>query len=743
MCRYALLVAVVCAALCGNYVVMGQSKRSDRSVADLVADLQKGDKEKLQALQELATLGDKAAAAVPALIELLPIKNEDVRLNAALVLGKIGTPAVEPLQKAFASPDSDVRFYAVWSLSFIGPRARGATPVLVKALKDPAPDVRRKAAYALSQVDADPALVVGPLVSALGDSDADVRQTAAASLPKMSKAAVPVLIESLQSDKQELRLAAIKILGEIGAPAAAAVDKLKPFLLQPNKGAAEVAADALAGIGTPSSIAVLTGAANDDDAKVRALAVQALHKIGAPAVPTFVDLLGAKHLDVRRQAASLLGSMQVQDKMVVVGLGYATRDKDFQVRHNALLSLQNMGTAAKLAEPYVVELLTDIDPQMRQDAFRTLQNLGVDPRPGLKKALGNPDLTIRIKTASLMSTLDLEVELAVPVLLDGLKQKDETLKMQAAHALALRGLREEEVLPIFIAGLKNDAPSVRRQAAETIARYGLKAAKAIPVLIATLDDADDSVRAQALRTLRVVGAKGSDLLPAAAKILRRKNDPLHAEAAQLVFQAGPDAVGEIITLLGKDDAPALRLACLQTLAMVGPAAKNAVGELIKALDDPSPRIRMTAARALGNIGPAARDAAAALGKAEKDADANVKMIAKSALAQIRADPNVKGFEVQGVLTAGDPFDRARPTCYHVVHIYRMKAGQTYTIDMTSMWDNFLRLEDAQGRQLAQDDDSGGNLNARIIFRAPSDGSYRIIATSFAPGATGSYTLKVR
>ena len=39
-------------------------------------------------------------------------------------------------------------------------------------------------------------------------------------------------------------------------------------------------------------------------------------------------LLGAKHLDVKRQAAVLLGGMQVQDKSVVIALGFATKDKD-------------------------------------------------------------------------------------------------------------------------------------------------------------------------------------------------------------------------------------------------------------------------------------------------------------------------------------------------------------------------------------------------------------------------------
>ena len=70
-----------------------------------------------------------------------------------------------------------------------------------------------------------------------------------------------------------------------------------------------------------------------------------------------------------------------------------------------------MGTAAKLAEPYVVALLTDIDQNMRLNAFHTLVALGVDPRPGLKKALEHKDLATRIKTAVTMTELNLELEL--------------------------------------------------------------------------------------------------------------------------------------------------------------------------------------------------------------------------------------------------------------------------------------------------------------------------------------------
>jgi HEAT repeat protein len=675
------------------------------------------------------------------LVDCLSAKNEDVRLAVALAMGRIGKPAVEPLTKAFDSKDADVRFYVVWGLAFVGADAKIATPTVVKALSDPSAQVRRKAAYALGKIDADPDTVVGAMVGALGDNDADVRDAVAASLPALSKVAVPVLTKALTGDKKELRPLAIKILGQIGPASYPAIPDLKAILIE-NKTSSEAAAEALAGIGA-SSVKALTEAADNESQAVRTLAVRALHKIGAPAVPIFVDLLGSKHLDVKREVAGLLGTMQVSDKSVVIALGYATKEKDFFVRVKALQSIQQMGSAAKLAEPYVAALLTDIDHQMRLNAFHTLQAIGADARPMLQKALTHKESSVRIMTASLMAELNFEVDSATPVLVEGLKHKDDALKMQAAYALSIRGLQQKEVLPIFIDGLKHETASVRRQAAGAIARYGRAASNAAPALIAVLDDKDDAVVGAAMATLNIVGGEPKVLFPAMVKVLRRDDTRLHGMAAQVIFQVGPDAVDDIVDLLKKEKAAGLRLACLQTLAMVGPRAKDAVGELTKALDDPSARARMTAARALGNIGPDAKSAKEALEKSEKDEDVHVRQIAKAALLQINADPNRKGFEVQGVVTPGDPTDRVRTGHYHVVHTFYMKKDTAYQIDLRSQWDNYLRLEDPRGKELAQNDDGGGFPNARIIHRAAEDGWHRIIVTTYNQGASGPYTLTVK
>jgi thiol-disulfide isomerase/thioredoxin len=98
---------------------------------------------------------------------------------------------------------------------------------------------------------------------------------------------------------------------------------------------------------------------------------------------------------------------------------------------------------------------------------------------------------------------------------------------------------------------------------------------------------------------------------------------------------------------------------------------------------------------------------------------------------------------KGKLTRDDPRDKRRNAPCKVYTV-PLKAGSTYTIDMKSReFDSYLFLEDKDGKQLDEDDDSGGNLDARIIFNCTKDGDYKIVCTAFSEQGAGSYTLTVK
>jgi len=98
-------------------------------------------------------------------------------------------------------------------------------------------------------------------------------------------------------------------------------------------------------------------------------------------------------------------------------------------------------------------------------------------------------------------------------------------------------------------------------------------------------------------------------------------------------------------------------------------------------------------------------------------------------------------EIKGKLAASDPKDASRKECYCKIYTIKLEAGTSYQFDCTSDWDNWLRLEDAKGKQLAEDDDSGGGTNAQIIFECKTAGEYRVIVTSFDP-TDGDFTVTV-
>jgi hypothetical protein len=95
-------------------------------------------------------------------------------------------------------------------------------------------------------------------------------------------------------------------------------------------------------------------------------------------------------------------------------------------------------------------------------------------------------------------------------------------------------------------------------------------------------------------------------------------------------------------------------------------------------------------------------------------------------------------------TNDDPIYKQRQSHYKT-YLVKLQAGLLYIIDLVKGGagvDPYLYLESPEGKIVAQDDDSGGNLNARIIYSPSIDGEFRIIATTLAK-ATGDFTLTVR
>lgn len=99
-----------------------------------------------------------------------------------------------------------------------------------------------------------------------------------------------------------------------------------------------------------------------------------------------------------------------------------------------------------------------------------------------------------------------------------------------------------------------------------------------------------------------------------------------------------------------------------------------------------------------------------------------------------------GDEVSGRLDEDSPKSDSGASA----DLYRFtgRAGQRVAISLKAEdFDSYLELFDVNHNSLATDDDSGGELNARLTFVLPEDGDYLIEARGFSD-AMGSYDLKI-
>ncbi len=243
--------------------------------------------------------------------------------------------------------------------------ARDAPPAVktaVAALDSPNAEERRSALRSLAQMNHPAAF--GALVGAVQHTLRDVRVDAAFMLAKQSnyqeQAAVPGLLDALQDDDVRVRVAAIKALGDIGAPSA-----------------------------VPELLHILN---KDTDNDMRWAATGALGKMGATAVPGLVEALQDEDWKVRRSAADALWGLR--EPSAAPALVEACVDRNDVVRQAVAAALEALGEAAIPGLAQAIK--TSENPQVRQKAADMLREMATPASlEALQQAVGSKPLTRR------------------------------------------------------------------------------------------------------------------------------------------------------------------------------------------------------------------------------------------------------------------------------------------------------------------------------------------------------------
>ena len=173
-------------------------------------------------LHRIGRMGTDAAAAAPALGQLLKHKDGFVRTHAALALARMQQPTPEVVQTVvdgLKSSDPGLRSFAAATLAEMGPQAGDALAALADSLDDRDGYVRLHAAEVLIRYEQWSYRSLETLLGCLTDKDENVRWLATYSLAELAPEApeaVVALAKAARDPVIKVQTGAVYALGEIG-----------------------------------------------------------------------------------------------------------------------------------------------------------------------------------------------------------------------------------------------------------------------------------------------------------------------------------------------------------------------------------------------------------------------------------------------------------------------------------------------------------------------------------------------
>ncbi len=602
----------------------------------------------------IGLIGPKAKEAAGDIAKHCSSDNDGVRRAAYDALDSIKTIPVNVIVPLLTSPEPKVAADAARAVSAIRPLPKEVIPTLIAQLKvnpsalPEAPEyayVRNEIADALASFgdlakEAIPVLIevvrnttdpefarfYRPIVGR--DSRGD-ELPAMVALRRIGKAAVPKVVELLESDTALVRWQAARILAGIGPDAKEALPALdRSFdkeLRLPMRDFNVIAATALAlvqlGAEPMKPVGELAKLLMEKEPMVRLETLRELARFsrkGESAVMAIIPMLDDPNGEIRVQAADTLRAIGPAAKAAIPALTKKLADMQLLVRRNALQTLRSFGPLAAETIPEITKLLADQDDAFRREVVEVVIAIGPAAKatvPDLAKLLKSPDERELMLVLEALAAIGREARPAVADILPVLENRDRDIRAQALNALGRIGDATPEIVKAITNRLRDDFTSVRLAAVRALALLGPGAKEAVPALVAF----------------------GHPKRP----------DPAAAVwASTALYRIGSDADANlqmvIAALRNKELAGRLaRLEAMDAAEYLGPAAKVVIPDLIEALGDNTPirvndktPVRLRAIVAIGKMGPAAKDAVPRLSNMLKETDATIKHAALDALGQI-------------------------------------------------------------------------------------------------------------
>jgi len=484
----------------------------DKFVAILIDALK--DKEpaiRAGAVDALGSIGPKAKAAIPGLLELLGDQElqeaaSQVRIHAddlvSETLALMGPEAV--LGLAGVLKDDKKQFQAYRALAMLGRKAKTALPGLEAGMEDNRLPLALESACAY--------------VLAGGD---------------MAKA-LPVVREGLKRKVGFGLLNSVHAVERMGNRAKETVPDLLPLL-------------------------------KHEDREIRIMAARALSKMGPtakPAVPVMAQLLRENDGRQRFQISQALADMGTDAKEALPVLIDQLPNLEMMSPNPLLVTLGNLGPDAKPALSGLLKLLETGDSILSGDVMNVLGEIGPDAKTAVPHLLAYLEKTSqhdRARAARALGRIGPEARAAVPALRQRLEDERKLVRVWAAFALARTTGENKTQIALLIELWKEDrgdgsfgSGSVRYDIAQAFELLGAEASEARNLLLEAVLDEKTSTGthahvARALGHLRndadVVVPKLIELLERMTEGFRRVDNCQHA--AEALGLLGPKAKAAI------------------------------------------------------------------------------------------------------------------------------------------------------------------------------------------------------
>ena len=303
--------------------------------------------------------------SVPAFVRLLKDKDQDVRMAAAVSLGKIGSMKATPALLEATRDIESVRRVAISSLCTIcDPRG---IDLFVEVLRNPEDDgeVRARAARALSVLDGEKG--ISALVDSMDDYDLRVKSSVISGLQRIGAPAVPKVLGAM-ARSQGMRHAGAQVLEKIDAPEA--TDALLRLASDSDPVVRLSVARGLGERHNVSQIEPLIKLLGDADGRVAEAASESLGLLGRTAVPRLISVLSSQTSDiVKYRAACAL--VQIGSD-AVPALREALKSSTVSAKW-AAYALGQIGDRS--VRPDLERLARSTDPDLKWTAERALQHM--------------------------------------------------------------------------------------------------------------------------------------------------------------------------------------------------------------------------------------------------------------------------------------------------------------------------------------------------------------------------------